>query len=220
MMQPFSQSPHSKYMKKLFSLLLVLSLLVIFAAAAYYAYFFYQKQQQISQQQHVTITREGVLTKIQELNRLETMAFHIDTVVHSEKQGNWYKLWQDHEKGLFIVKGQVVAGVDLSKLDASDVTVSADGQKMIVDLPAAEVFSTQISNIQVYDHQRGWMNLEPLDNNLLQQAQNAAKVQIQQSACQAKILQLANDNASKQMTQLFSLTKMDITIRSQAVKHC
>ncbi|AUZ04455.2 hypothetical protein ADP71_06890 [Vitreoscilla sp. C1] len=87
-------------MKKLFSLLLVLSLLVIFAAAAYSAYFFYQKQQQISQQQHVTITHEGVLTKIQELNRLETMAFHIDTVVHSEKQGNWYKLWQDHEKGV------------------------------------------------------------------------------------------------------------------------
>lgn len=34
-----------------------------------------------------TITREGVVTKIQQLNRLQTVAFSVDTVITSQRQG-------------------------------------------------------------------------------------------------------------------------------------
>ena len=49
-----------------------------------------------------TITREGVVMQIQKLNRLETVAFSVDTVITSQRPGNWMKLWQDEQKALFI----------------------------------------------------------------------------------------------------------------------
>lgn len=73
--------------------------------------------------QFETISREGVVTQIQQLNRLQTVAFSVDTVITSEKQGNWYNLWQDQQKGLFIAHGRVQAGVDLAKLTPEMVTV-------------------------------------------------------------------------------------------------
>lgn len=42
--------------------------------------------------------------KIVALNRLESTAFYIDTIVRSEKKGNWFVLWQDNQKGLFLAK--------------------------------------------------------------------------------------------------------------------
>ena len=45
-----------------------------------------------------TITREGVVTQIQQLNRLHTVAFSVDTVITSERPGSWMKLWQDEQK--------------------------------------------------------------------------------------------------------------------------
>lgn len=206
--------------KSLGKSLLGLTLLASIAIAAYYAYFMYQKQQDLAQNQLITLSREGIVTQIHELNRLETMAFQIDTVVKSEKQGTWYKLWQDHEKGLFVVKGQVIAGVDLSKLDAADVTVSPDGKQVVIDLPAAEIFTVSLADIQMYDYQRGWLNPEPINPEVLSQVQSVAKEQVKQSACKAEILRLANENANKQVARLFELTGVKVSVQSAIVPQC
>ena len=207
-------------MKRLGSTLLVLMIGLAALMAAYYAYFMYTAQTKLAQNQLNTISREGIVTQIHELNRLETMAFHIDTVVKSEKEGTWYKLWQDHEKGLFVVKGQVIAGVDLSKLDASDVTVSADGKQVAIDLPPAEIFNISLADIQMYDYQRGWLNPEPVNPEVLNQVQSVARAQVKQSACKAEILKLANENASKQVAKLFELTGVKVSVQAGIVPSC
>ena len=207
-------------MKRLGKTLLLLVFVLAATVAAYYAYFMYTAQTQLSQNQLNTVSREGIVTQIHELNRLETMAFHIDTVVKSEREGTWYKLWQDHEKGLFVVKGQVIAGVDLSKLDASDVTVSADGKQVAIDLPPAEIFNISLADIQMYDYQRGWLNPEPVNPEVLNQVQNVARTQVKQSACKADILKLANENASKQVAKLFELTGVKVSVQAGIVPSC
>ena len=207
-------------MKRLGKTLLLLVFVLTATVAAYYAYFMYAAQTQLSKNQLNTVSREGIVTQIHELNRLETMAFHIDTVVKSEKEGTWYKLWQDHEKGLFVIKGQVIAGVDLSKLDASDVTVSADGKHVAIDLPPAEIFSISLADIQMYDYQRGWLNPEPVNPEVLNQVQTVARTQVKQSACKAEILKLANDNASKQVAKLFELTGIKVSVQAGIVPSC
>ena len=207
-------------MKRLGKTLLLLVFVLAATVAAYYAYFTYVAQTQLSQNQLNTVSREGIVTQIHELNRLETMAFHIDTVVKSEKEGTWYKLWQDHEKGLFVVKGQVIAGVDLSKLDASDVTVSADGKQVSIDLPPAEIFTISLADIQMYDYQRGWLNPEPVNPEVLNQVQSVARTQVKQSACKAEILKLATDNASKQVAKLFELTGIKVSVQAGIVPSC
>ena len=60
-------------------------LLLLLAVAAGIWYGVYKQPQQAAQQ---VLTREGVLTQIQNLNRLESTAFHIDTIVKTEKKGN------------------------------------------------------------------------------------------------------------------------------------
>ena len=198
----------------------LLALGVAAIVAAYYAYFMYAQKATLQQNQLNTLSREGIVTQIHELNRLETMAFQIDTVVRSEKEGTWYKLWQDHEKGLFVVKGQVIAGVDLSKLTSSDVTVSADGKQVAIDLPPAEIFTISLADIQMYDYQRGWLNPEPVNPEVLTQVQSVARTQVKQSACKAEILKLANDNASKQVAKLFELTGIKVSVQAGIVPSC
>nr|WP_241879323.1 hypothetical protein [Psychrobacter sp. PraFG1]UNK06076.1 hypothetical protein MN210_05185 [Psychrobacter sp. PraFG1] len=46
-----------------------------------------------------TVSRDGVVSKIQQLNRLETVAYNVDTVITSEQPGSWQRLWQDQQKG-------------------------------------------------------------------------------------------------------------------------
>lgn len=166
------------------------------------------------------LSRDGIVTQIQSLSRLETIAYNVDTVVSSEKKGSWIALWQDAQKGLFVVHGQVIAGVDLDKLTRNDVIVSEQDHSISINIPAVEVFKTSIDKIEVYDISGGILNLQPTNKEMIDKLQIEAKRQIQISACKAKILELANQNAQKQITQLFSLTGMQVSVKTQPVTQC
>ena len=64
-------------MKKVFSFLLFIILLVSAAAGGWYYASLQEKA--ATQPVHQPLSREGVLTEIKRLNRLESTAFHIDT---------------------------------------------------------------------------------------------------------------------------------------------
>lgn len=72
-------------MKTLFRLLVLIVLLLAAGAGIWYV----KQLKQPAQKQ--VLTREGVLTQIQNLNRLESTAFHIDTIIKTEKPGNWLR---------------------------------------------------------------------------------------------------------------------------------
>ena len=105
----------------------------------------------------------------------------MDTIITTQKQGNWYALWQDEQKGLFVAHGRVLAGVDLQKLTPADVTVAPkadlpineDGEPQVtsdadlnitINLPAAEIFEVFLEDIEVYDMQTGLFNLMQPDS--------------------------------------------------------
>ena len=78
----------------------MLSWLVLLIGLAALAFAIYSMQNLSKEEPIETITREGVVMQIQKLNRLETVAFSVDTVITSQKPGSWMKLWQDEQKGL------------------------------------------------------------------------------------------------------------------------
>lgn len=171
------------------------------------------------------ISREGIVTDIQKMARLNTVAFSVDTVITSSKEGTWYKLWQDEQKGLFIAKGRVLAGVDLSKITADDVKVEFDEQtnpnipphaNITITLPKSEIFEVFLDDIQVYDWQTGLFGMVAGDPAILTQAQESGKVEVLKKACQGDIMTLAKDNASEQIKGLFALTGASIIIRDEA----
>lgn len=166
------------------------------------------------------ISREGVVTDIQKMARLNTVAFSVDTVITSQKEGTWYKLWQDEQKGLFVARGRVLAGVDLSKISIDDVDVQypkdpAQPIDIRIKLPSSEVFEVFLDDIQVYDWQTGIFGMVASDPDILNKAQESGKIEVLKKACQGDIMTLAKDNASEQIKGLFTLTGANVSVQGE-----
>lgn len=175
------------------------------------------------------ISRDGVVTEVQKLNRLTTSAFNVDTVITAQKDGTWYKLWQDEQKGLFVAKGRVLAGVDLSKLTAEQVSVSfapqadkkvAPQAHIIIELPKSEIFEVYLDDIQVYDWKTGLFGMVDNDPEILKQAQEAGKKEVLAKACQGGVMTLASDNAKEQVAGLFGLTGAVVEVNVKSNESC
>ncbi|OLF35928.1 MULTISPECIES: DUF4230 domain-containing protein [unclassified Psychrobacter] len=188
-----------------------------------------------------TITREGVVTQIQQLNRLQTVAFSVDTVITSERQGSWMKLWQDEQKGLFIARGRVDAGINLSALTPEMVqVVQAEQSDTDVDeakandantsvlmmpqinitLPPSEIFSVYLDDLEIYDWQTGAFGLMQVDPKILEQAQIMAKKEVLERACRGDVMNMALQNAKTQLQQLFAMTGAVVTVTTQGAGAC
>ncbi|MEN8626805.1 DUF4230 domain-containing protein [Psychrobacter proteolyticus] len=186
-----------------------------------------------------TITREGVVTQIQQLNRLHTVAFSVDTVITSERPGSWMKLWQDEQKALFIAHGRVEAGVDLSALTPEMVQVVQPAQANVdeeqvadakssaatmpqinITLPPTEIFSVYLDDIEIYDWQTGAFGMMQVDPKILAQAQTMAKKEVLERACRGDVMNMALQNAQTQLQQLFALTGAVVTVTTQGAGAC
>ncbi|VEG12796.1 DUF4230 domain-containing protein [Moraxella cuniculi] len=169
------------------------------------------------------MTTEGIVSQIQSLSRLQTVAFSVDTIVTANKDGTWQALWQDRQKGLFIVKGRVLAGVDLANLNETMVKLepTKDGtSKLQITLPPAEIFEVFLDDIVVYDWQTGLFGATKVDPKLFAQVQADAKREVLQKACQGDVLTLAMSNASEQVQKLFSLTATTVELITQGTGSC
>ncbi|MBL8046397.1 MAG: DUF4230 domain-containing protein [Anaerolineales bacterium] len=141
-----------------------------------------------------------VVRQIQSLARLETAQYTLEKVIAAESgQGALGALFGD--KLLFVAHGEVIAGVDLSKLQPNDVNVDADGRVTVI-LPAAEVFVSSLNNEKsyVYDRQTGLFTKG--DINLESVARQAAEDQLRQGALEDGILNLAQSNANNVIDRL------------------
>ena len=137
-------------MKMLGRGLVVLVLCTLTAAGGWFYALHGQKEE------HQVLSRDG-FDADKQMNRLESTAFYIDTIIRTEKKGDWRRLWQDSQSGIFIVRGKVLAGLDLDKLGADNVNIVDD--KVLISLPAVEILSVDLENIEVYDIQTGSFNL-------------------------------------------------------------
>ena len=217
----------------------MMSWIVLLAGLTAIVFAIYTVQNITKEEPIQTITREGVVTQIQKLNRLETVAFSVDTVITSQRSGSWMKLWQDEQKALFIARGRVEAGIDLSALtpemvqviqptesevnDAENADVNAPVSimpKINITLPPSEIFSVYLDDIEIYDWQTGAFGMMQVDPKILKQAQSMAKAEVLERACRGDVMTMALDNAQTQLQQLFALTGAVVTVTTQGAGSC
>lgn len=217
----------------------MMSWIVLLAGLAAIVFAIYTVQNITKEEPIETITREGVVTKIQKLNRLETVAFSVDTVITSQRSGSWMKLWQDEQKALFVARGRVEAGIDLSALTPDMVQVvqpaeadvdnvaTADTNNPIfimpqinITLPPSEIFSVYLDDIEIYDWQTGAFGMMQVDPKILKQAQSMAKKEVLERACRGDVMTMALENAQTQLQQLFALTGAVVTVTTQGAGSC
>jgi len=148
----------------------------------------------------IDVSQPTVVSKIQQLQRLETVVYTMDKVVSGEKVNPVLPDFLAGDRLLMVVHGEVVAGVDFSGLKSGDVAVK--NSKVVLRLPSAQVFSTRIDNqrTKVYSRETGL--LVPVDPNLETQVRQEAERQMQQAALLDGILKTANTNARNTLTSL------------------
>ncbi|WLG14294.1 DUF4230 domain-containing protein [Psychrobacter cibarius] len=232
---PVNNDATNSQAKKPIAMMSWMILLISLAAIVFAIY----SVQNITKEEPIeTITREGVVTQIQKLNRLETVAFSVDTVITSQRPGSWMKLWQDEQKGLFIARGRVEAGIDLSALtpemvqvvqpeinvdevqEAGANTPVSVMPQINITIPPSEIFSVYLDDIEIYDWQTGAFGMMQVDPKILQQAQSMAKKEVLERACRGDVMNMALENAQTQLQQLFSLTGAVVTVTTQGAGAC
>ena len=147
----------------------------------------------------IDTSRPAVIDKVRALSRLETVHYEIEKVVTGESSGPLPEFFTG-DKILLVAHGEVIAGVDLGKLQDGDVRVVSD--TVTIRMPRAEVLSYKLDNEKtyVYDRQTGVFS-DP-DPNLETQIRRAAESKILEAAQEAGITEQAATNARQVLRSL------------------
>jgi len=133
-----------------------------------------------------------IIRQMRSLRRLETASYTIEKIITTESgQGHFDFLFGD--RLILVAHGQVIAGVDLGKMDEDDVIVAEEGMA-IVRLPPAEVLVVTLDNQKsyVFDRDTGLIGMNPA---LETEARQAAEEEILDAALEEGILEMAQQNA-------------------------
>ena len=144
----------------------------------------------------------SVVMKIRQLNRLETVTYSIDKIVEGERESILWPSFLAGDKIILVAHGEVIGGVDLSKLQPGDVSVN--GESVRVRLPKAEVLTTRIDNQATRVYSRTTGLLVGADPNLESEVRGQAEQQISQAAIDEGILDKARQNARTSVGALLS----------------
>jgi hypothetical protein len=142
-----------------------------------------------------------IVRDIRSLARLETIEYSIEKVIVAESgQGPLGFLFGD--KLLLVAHGQVIAGIDLSKLDSEDIQI--DGETLTIQLPEPEIFVATLDNEKSYIYNRDQGILSRGNINLESDARRIAEVTIRDAAEEDGILKTAQQNAELFLERLLN----------------
>ena len=141
-----------------------------------------------------------VVHEVRSLARLETIKFSLEKIITAETRQGVFA-WLVGDSLLFVAHGEVIAGVDLYKLTPDDLRLEND--VLYVTLPEAEIFVVAIDNQQSYVYDRDTGILTQGEVDLETEARRAAELEIERSALEDGILDLAAQNAESFLGRLF-----------------
>ncbi len=141
-----------------------------------------------------------IVHEIRSLARLETIKFSLEKIITAETRQGVFK-WLVGDRLILVAHGEVIAGIDLNKLDPEALEVR--GGVLYVQLPDPEIFVVAVDNEQsyVYDRDTGLFTHGEVDLESL--ARLAAEQEIEESALKDGILELAAQNAESYLGGLF-----------------
>lgn len=141
-----------------------------------------------------------LVTQVRELSRLETASMR---VMHVGKVTQSYKLIPNAVAGdeiTFLATGDVIAGIDLSRLQQQDVWRSPDGT-LNFRLPPAQVLVTRVDNKESRVLTRKTGVLRRADVDLETRARQHAEENIRAEALKRGILNTASQNGEKKLAE-------------------
>jgi hypothetical protein len=141
-----------------------------------------------------------IIHEVRSLARLETIKFSLEKIITAETRQGVFD-WLIGDRLIFVAHGEVIAGIDLNKLEPEDLEVR--GGVLYVSLPEAEIFVTALDNDQSYVYDRVTGLFTHGEVNLETEARKAAEREIENGALEDGILELAAQNAESFLDRLF-----------------
>jgi Protein of unknown function (DUF4230) len=149
---------------------------------------------------HISVDQPTVVRQIRALQRLETVSYTMDKIVSGERESPILPEFLAGDRLLLVVHGEAIAGVDLSKVQPSDVSVRGDSVR--VHLPAAEIFTTSLDNAKTRVYSRDTGLFSSPDPNLEGEVRAEAERQLRNAALDDGILKTADANARQTITNV------------------
>lgn len=146
-----------------------------------------------------------IVVRLRNASELTTAIFAMQAVVPTSQDRQVGKWVVGKTKLLYIAYGEVRAGVDLSQLKAEDIQV--EGDTLRVQIPPPQILDSKIdvNRSQVYDYDRGFLDLGPdVAPELQTLAAQTALNKMVAAACRSGVLPRASDRARDVITQLLN----------------
>lgn len=142
------------------------------------------------------------ITNVRSLARLETIQYSVEQVVTCEVNQDGPLAIFLGDKVLFVGHGLVIAGIDMEKIQPTDMRLGGD--TLYVRLPPAEIFVATLDNDKSYVYDRETGPFASTDLTLETNCRQAAEDKIRQSVLEDGILQQAQTNAENYLFKFFS----------------
>ncbi|MFY9729468.1 MAG: DUF4230 domain-containing protein [Candidatus Acidiferrales bacterium] len=150
----------------------------------------------------INVNQPTVVRQIQQLQRLETVSYTMDKIMSGERNNAYLPKFLAGDRLLLVVHGDVIAGVDLGKVQPADVSVR--GRVISLRIPAAEIFTTRIDNARTRVYSRDTGLFSTPDPNLESEVREEAERQLQQAALQDGVLKTADQNARTTLSRMLT----------------
>jgi hypothetical protein len=145
---------------------------------------------------------------IQSLSQLISTKVSISDVMEGEGDG---------VRGVWLVKGDALLGIDLSKVSQTDVEITdAKKRVAILHLPAPTVFSARVDHehSMTYDvHRTTWIPWKGDTDRLRDRAMYHAQKLVEFAAHQPELIEEAKRNASRAMTDVYRTVDWQVEVR-------
>lgn len=151
---------------------------------------------------HTAIDQPTVVREVRALQRLESVNYTMDKVISGERENPILPSFLAGDRLLLVAHGEVIAGLDLSKLQPRDVEVR--GSHVLIRLPEAEVFTTRLDNLNTRVYSRDTGLFSSPDPNLESEVRADAERKFQGAALQEGILKTADTNARQTIHSMLS----------------
>ena len=163
-------------------------------------------------QVHISVDQPTVVRQIRSLQRIETVSYTMDKIISGERENPILPSFLAGDRLLLVVHGEVIAGLDLSKLQPGDVEVH--GSRVSIHLPPAEIFTVRLDNAKTRVYSRDTGLFSSPDPNLEGEVREEAEHQLQTSALEDGILKTAATNARQTInSMLLSLGFSNVELR-------
>jgi hypothetical protein len=145
-----------------------------------------------------------ILMSVKDLARLETNELHMEKVIDlSDKQRRLFGLVDTADAILLVAAGDVTVGIDLTKLQASDVEIDRQTGTARLTLPRPEILSVRLDEQHTYVYRRTTGLLAERNEQLESKARQEALRAIEEAARSSDIMEKARRQAERQLQQLF-----------------